>query len=736
MAYQSCTCSDHMMEKHSKQSQNIPFRWIRMAEPFFAGTSPSVQFRKVVSSQKTIRSANACVVGLGLYRFYVNGQEIGDNVLTPLETEFAKRILYDEYDITDFLVSGTNALAMEVGCGRFSPQEKYQDWRAYWYGYPCGAVHITVTYMDGTKDIWETDTDWKCSHGAIISNCFYDGEFTDGRRICSDWNTVSFDDSHWQNAIIAEPVCTNTEPNRYFYIRRIRTIAPQQIHHRSENTIWYDFGENNPGWVQLKVHGHPGTKITIRYAEDFLNGEPQYQSNRMAQNTDVYIIGTQQPEIYEPRFTLHGFSVVEITISEGQAVISDICAIVVHADIPSTGFFSCDHPDLNRLHDVILRTQSGALMSYPFDCPQRDERLGWLGDAHVTDLTCLYNYDMRDFYRKWFGDIAMDSDPVTGSIPFLSPAVGFGHSIDWSTGFAIITLDYYLFYKDKSVIEKYYPIFCHYTSLLMQDGFILPRTRYGDWLSVASGWQRGDPECCSSLYLYYNFILLCRFAEILGREEDILKYSSLANQSRTAILEKFYHAKEKIFDNDSQFSISFALFLDLIPAEDISCMVSKLIADIEANNVHLTTGILGTKYIMEVLHRYHRNDIAWKLILQKTYPGWLHLIRDRSTLSENWNGTGSHNHCMFGSVDAILYKMLAGIHVDESIIITPYFPAELNFVKAGVSYADGQVLVEWNRTNTFVSLQIHVTGKRDVYFRYGDFNEKLDEGVHTYSFQA
>ncbi len=700
----------------------FPFHWIGMDKP---SRHASLLLRKSFLLEKEVCSARARVIGLGLYQFSVNGQAVGDYVLTPLETEYKKRLLFDTYDITELIRRGENALGLECGNGRYATPIKYQTWRATYYGPPCGAVSVELTCTDGTQYTWTTDTSWKCAQGAVTDNCFYDGESYDARLLPRGWNEPDFDDVGWEPAVSVKPACDNWEENTYFHLKPIRTLKPQGVHNMLIGMDVYTFGENIAGWVRIRVQGKPGTKITLRYAED-MDGGIQVQSNRLARNTDTYILGSSDIEEYQPRFTLHGFSAVEITVEDREAEVLEVEAMEVRADVEQTGVFHCGHLEIQRLHEAIVRTQSAALMSFPMDCPQRDERLGWLGDAHVTDLTCLYNFDMRQFYKKWFGDIAGNCDPDTGMIPFIAPFFEKCHSIDWSAGFPIITWDYFEFYRDKSVISEYYPYFCRYTDFLLENGFIQPRTKYGDWLSVAPGWKRGDPECCPSLYLYQLLRLLVKFAGVLGLEADVCRYTALAEQSKAAILERFFDPQEGRFDDNSQFSLAFALYLELIPA----AYVDKLVADIADRDHHLTTGILGTKYVMAVLRRHHREDVAMKLILQPDYPGWLHLIRNRSTLSENWDGSGSHNHCMFGSVDAVLYEMLGGILVGEEITVSPYFAPEVPEVETAVCYGDGKVAVSWKRQAGGITLEIQVTGTRRVRLCLGDTEELLTPGNH------
>lgn len=663
-----------------------------------------ILLRKTYNIKNGIKRATASVCGLGLYRFFVNGKECDTGAMAPLETDFRKKVIYDEVDITDILYAGENAFGIELGNGRYSTRKKYWGWRAKWYGDPMAFLDVHIEYVNGEKEVLKTDPSWKTSYSAVTNNCIYDGEHYDARLEQQGWNRVGFDDSLWDNAVCVERPCDNLEKNRYFKIKRVRELRPLSVEEPLFGYWICKFNENIPGRVKIRVKGKRGAEIIIRYAERF-GIELDTRSNHFADNVDIYTLKGDGIEEYEPRFTLHGFSACVISCQDRDAELIDVVACEIRADIQRTGSFVCDDEDINRLHDVILRSQSAALMSYPFDCPQRDERLGWVGDAHITDLVCLYNMDMKEYYRKWFKDIHLGIHSETGLVPHIAPRVEFEHAVDWSAGYAIILWDYYLFYRDVEIIDKYYGDIEKYYNALVRDGKILPASRYGDWMSLEKGWQRGDPRSCTTLYAYYVLKLLVQMSQVLGKKEQEERYSCALDEYKAIIIKEFYDFETGLFDDGSQFAQSFAIKLDLIPAERKKDACQKLAENVINNGYHLSTGMLGTKYIMEVLSQNGYEDIAMKLILQKDYPGWLDLIKGKTTLSEKWDGTMSQNHCMFGSVDAIFYSMLGGINIAENII-KPYFAKELNYVKCSVKAASGYVSVDWERVDDKIKLKI------------------------------
>ena len=676
----------------------------------------SILFRKTVTVGERLLSATVCVCGLGFYEMYVNGQRVGDFVLTPLETDYRKRVLYDEYDVTALLQSGENALGVELGNARYSPQKKYWDWRAAWHGDPCLALRLRLRYEGGREETVETDSSWKCAYGPLVKNCFYDGEVYDARAEQPGWNCCGFDDSHWRQALPVAAPGGRLERNTYFHIQKHRTLKPETVFKHSDAKLVCLFPENISGWVRIRVKGERGAKVRLRYAEKVLNGEIDTRSNGGAENTDVYILNDKAEQTYEPRFTFRGFLAVEVTV-EGVAELLSAEAYQVYAGIPRTGSFDCDAPEIMGLHDVILRTQKAALFSYPLDCPQRDERMGWLGDAHITAETCLYNFDMRQFYAKWLEDVRLSAHSKTGAIPFIAPCHWNGHAVDWSAGYGIVLWEQYLFYRDKKLLQRHCDTLIRYAEYLGSLGPILEKTRYGDWMSTAEGWVRGDPACCASLYYYYTLLILENILRILERNEEFCRFSAVAAEEKRAILARFYDPETNSFDDNTQFSLAFALKLKLIPEETVPQVLEKLLQDIRDRDYHLTTGILGTRYVMEVLVEYRQQETAIKLILQKDYPGWLALIQGKTTLSERWDGRGSQNHCMFGSVDGIFYRMLAGIRVGECIEIDPYPAKELDRVCAKVCFGDGEVGVSWRRQGEKILLSLDITGSREVLFR-------------------
>lgn len=502
-------------------------------------------------------------------------------------------------------------------------------------------------------------------------------------------------------------------------IKRIETIKPVSVTYPNDSISVVNFGQNFSGWVRLKIRNERGQSTVIRYAENISNGMIDTKTNSRAIVIDTYFAKGEENEIFEPRFTYHGFQYVEVSGLPYQLSPDDIEAVVVHSAVEPNGSFECSNEEINKIHTATLWSQRANLMGFPTDCPQREERLGWMGDAHVVAEEAIYNFDMNLFYDKWMDDIRNNQDKSNGYIPYIAPRpISKGDpAFSWSSGYHLMVWYHYLYYGDKKILEKNYEAMKKYVDYLtsIADNFILPNDKYGDWVSPLEGWERGTPESISTGYYFYTSSLVAKSAEILGFTEDARKYLSLSVKIKAAFHQKFYDEEKGQYEDGSQFSNSFALFLGLVPDSEKETVLNNLVNDIvEKHNTHLSTGILGTKYLMEVLTREGRSDIAWDLATQTTYPGWIDMLNDRTTLSERWDKSGSSNHVMLGSIDSWFYKTLAGIQVDEkapgfkNIIIKPYVPADLSWVKASLKTIKGEVKSEWSKDETNYNMKVHI----------------------------
>lgn len=679
----------------------------------------SLLLRKSFSFKKPVRSALVNVCGLGMYELSINGKEVGDKLLNPAKTNYKEVVLYDTYDVTDFFKKGENVMGIILGNGWFNPIPKWWSWRMQWYGEKRAILQMQLTFGDGTTDMFIADESWKMAEGPVQHHCIYDGETYDATKEIPGWDTPGFDDSSWKNVkeIIAPKgkLMAQEMPA----IKHTQTLKPISITDPEKGLALVNFGQNFSGWIKIKLNGAKGDTVVIRYAEQQKDGMLDVTSNLRALAKDIYICKGEKDEIYQPRFTYHGFQFVEISGLDYQLAENDIEGIVVHSAVDPVGNFECSNGDINKIHNAVLWSQRANLMGMPTDCPQREERLGWMGDAHIISEEAIYNFDMESFYKKWLRDVKLNQEP-SGDIPYIAPRnIPEGPAFSWSIGYHLIVWYNYQYYGDNTILMEHYSSMKKYVDFLssLATDNILPKDKYGDWLSVADGWDRGLPMLNSTAVYYYATTILVKVARELNNKEDVQKYTALAEAIKKAFNQEYYDSDKKIYGTGSQYENAFPLFLNLVPETEKEAVLKNLVDDIMVKHEeHLTTGMLGTKYMMELLSREGRSDVAWTLATQTTYPSWLDMLDGFNTLSEKWNShvRTSHNHIMFGSIDSWFYKFLAGIQIDEkqpgfqNIIIKPCIPKDLEWVKASVNTVKGKASVEWHQSAEGYTLKITI----------------------------
>lgn len=671
--------------------------------------------RKEFSIEKDMAQARVYVTGLGYYELRINGEKIGDSVLDPGWTDYKKRVLYSTYDVGKYLRKGKNAVGIMLGNGRYV--------KAYGYGPPKTILQLNVGFTDGASKSIVTDESWKAGQGPITENSIYNGEVYDARLEEPGWDAADYDDSDWNSARIAdEPGGKLVSQASFPPIKISKIIQSIEITNPEPEVYIYDFGQNFTGWVRLCLSGGRGSRVKLRYAEllhedGMLNVVP----NRGAKATDAYILKGEGQEVYEPRFTYHGFRYVEVTGFPGTPTLESIEGRVVHSAVEPMGGFICSNSLINSIHKNVLWGQLSNLMSVPTDCPQRDERMGWMGDAQLVAEEAIYNFGMAGFYIKWLQDIG-DSQAEDGSVPDVVPAYWNIYPADpvWGTACVVIPWYLYQYYGDRRILEKHYSGIKKWVDFLSSKAVnhILSYSKYGDWCPPAHIKPVDTPgELTSSWYYYHDTLILSKIAHILGKSAEAKKYSQLSSKIKEAFNKKFL--KDDHYATGSQTCNVLPLFLDMVPEGRKKAVLKNLIDDIVVTHSnHLNTGIVGTRYILDVLTKYGRTDLAYKLATQTTYPGWGYMLREgATTLWERWEyladgGMNSHNHIMFGSIDAWFYKVLAGINIDPAspgfrrIIIKPYIVGDLNYVSASLKTIRGMVSSNWEKSGHSLILNV------------------------------
>ncbi len=694
---------------------------------------PSPLFRKGFSLTKKIASATAYITAHGLYEAQINGHRVGDAYLTPGWTSYNKRLQYQAYDVTGLLQQGQNAVGAELGNGWYRGFIGY-DPKPGLYGKDIALLfQLEVTYTDGTKETIVSDGSWKSSTGPVRFAEIYYGATIDDRMQQKDWSTTNFDDKSWSGVKVQDfsksvLVATYNEP-----VREHETFKPVKIFTTPKGEKVIDFGQNLVGWVQMKVTGNAGDKITISHAEVIDKAGNFYTENlRTARSQDVYILKGGGEETFEPQFTWQGFRFIKVEGYPGDLKPENFTAIALYSDMTPTGSFSCSNAMINQLQHNIQWGQKGNFLDVPTDCPQRDERLGWTGDAQAFSRTASYLMNVHNFFTKWLKDVAADQY-VDGSVPHVIPNViaqgsktGPGGSTGWSDVATIIPWNMYLAYGDKRILEDQYSsmkAWVDYMQHQSKNDLWNTGNHFGDWLFYSVNDDTDGSSAITNKYLIaqcfwaYSTQLLINAANVLGKTDDAAAYTTLLGKIKAAYLRE-YVTPNGLISSDTQTAYVLALQFDMLPENLRAQAADRLVANIRRYRNHLTTGFLGTPYICHVLSRFGHADIAYRLLLQDTYPSWLYPVKmGATTIWERWDGIkpdgtfedasmNSYNHYAYGAIGDWMYRVIAGIDTKtegagyKQIVIKPTIGGNLDNAAADYETNYGKVSSHWKSDNS------------------------------------
>ena len=660
--------------------------------------------KEFVLAGKPLR-ARAYICGLGYSELRLNGRKVGRNVLDPGWTTYDKRVLYVTHDVTEYLNPGQNAVGVMLGQG--------------WYKGRALLLQVDVELEGGDRVELVSDDSWKATNGPIIGDSVYNGETYDARLEKPGWDEPEFDDSGWTAAEIVDGPKGVLSAQLMPAIQVVDTIIPLRVSSPKPGFYVYDLGQNISGWARLRVRGPRGTTVRLRFAELlYEDGMINPENLRGARAEDIYILKGEGEETWEPRFTYHGFRYVELTGYPGVPTINTLRGRVVHTAVAPVGGFACSKPLLNSLQRIVTWGQKTNLHSIPTDCCQRDERMGWLGDAQGTAEEAIYNFDMAAFYSNFLRDIR-DVQDEKGTITDTVPHIWGSRPADpaWGTAYPLIAWYVYQYYGDRRILEDHYEGVKKYVEFLRTraENGLVKFSYYGDWVAV----DKTPGEVVSSFYYYYDVKILAEMAKALGKMGDAKVYEDLAEIIKTAFHRKYFDPKTRSYASGTQTANALPLFLDMVPEEERGGVWGNLFDNIVyKNNSHLTTGIIGTKYIMELLTRSGASDLAYDIATQTSYPSWGYMIENgATTLWELWQlrqgpSMNSHNHPMFGSVGSWLYKALAGIQLAsgsvgfEKIRIIPQMVRDLRHAAGSTRTVRGEVSSSWSREEKCVKLDV------------------------------
>lgn len=647
---------------------------------------PASLLRKVFTLSKPVKSARAYVTARGSYRLHLNGKRVGRDILTPDWTDYRKRIPYQIYDVTKMLRRGDNAVGAILGDGWYASGLGWalQRW-CFGPGPTQLLMQLEVEYADGTRDTVVTDGSWKASESAIQRSEIYAGETYDARKEQPGWDRVGFGDAGWKAVDFTQPATAangETEVGKPVSviplvaqssptIQQTTTVTPIAITNPSPGVTIYDMGQNMVGWVRLKVRGNAGDRVRMRFAEILQpNGQIYTENLRRAEATDTYTCRGGEA-VWEPHFTYHGFRYVEVTGYPGTPSKDSIEGIVFHTDAPETATFACSSEMVNKLWSNINWGLRGNLESVPTDCPQRDERLGWMGDAQIIWPTASYLRDVQSFTHKWMHDV-VDAQSAEGGFSDVSPRVIDQADGAPAWGDAGIVLPYTAWkrFGDTRILEETYPAmqkWVEYIHSANPDNLWMKRRNndFGDWVAVND--TPTDKGVIATAYFAQDARMLAEMARALNKSADAERYESLFRDIKAAFQKRFVH-EDGTIGNGSQTCYVLAMHMRLLDPAQESTAMRLLVADIERHNMHHTTGFIGTPFLMLVLSDHGRDDIAYTLLLNETFPSWGYMIKKgATTMWERWNGdTGdpamnSFNHYAYGAVGEWMVRNLGGV---------------------------------------------------------------------------
>jgi alpha-L-rhamnosidase len=706
-------------------------------------TAPAPYFRKRFSLPGEVASARLRVTALGLYECEINGVRVGDHVFAPGWTNYHVRVPFQEYDVTTLLQKGDNALGAVLGDGWYCGFIAWKE-RQFYGDRPKFVASLEGVSAAGSPFRVVTDGSWLTATGGILESDFQLGETYDARREIESWSRADCDETSWHPVEIAEDPGIRFDPQRMPPVRRIAEIAPVQVtllpNHWPKPCRIFDLGQNFSGRAKIAVTAPRGTTFSIRFGEVLNPDGTVYQANlRSARSTDYYTCRGGGEEVWEPRFTFHGFRYVEIRGLPPEHSVA-VTGVVLHSDLKLTGAFSCSNPLLNKLQENIVWSQRSNFLEVPTDCPQRNERMGWTGDAQVFVRTACFNMDVREFFHKWMQDFR-DAQKPGGAVPAIIPEPGVIPFEEggpaWSDATIICPWTIYLCYGDSTILADHYDSMVRYMDFVIRER-CLDHIRshpgvddwggYGDWLALdGSGGNEGSTprDLIGTAFHANNARILSWVADLLNLPEAAEKYRRLHAQIVSAFQRRFLTA-DGLLASGTQTSYVLALHFGLVPDGLQSRTAAELVRQIKKRDFHLATGFVGTPYLLDVLAAQGFLDVAYRLLEQEAFPSWLFPVKNgATTIWERWDSwtpqkglqdpeMNSFNHYAYGAVGAFLVRTVAGLEVDQDapgyrkIIFQPRPGGSLTWAEARLETRGGPVAIRWEREGDLLGVDVEI----------------------------
>jgi alpha-L-rhamnosidase len=699
-------------------------------DPVASALAPAPYLRRSFAIDRPVESARLYITALGLYEARLNGQRVGDAFLAPGWTDYHRRVLYQTYDVTSLLTGGENVLGAILADGWYAGFVGFDAKRAgaHYGTTPELLAQLVITFADGSREWVVTDEHWQARTGAIAHADLLMGEKHDLRLEPAGWDAPGFDAEGWPAASCRErdsrPLVADPGPP----IRVTAEIRPTAITRDARGRQIIDFGQNLPGWLRIRIDGAPGACARVRHGEALSGDGSLYTENlRSARQTDEYVT-SGGPEILEPRFTLHGFRYAEITGYPGDLAPGDVTARVVHSDIALAGSFSSSESWLDQLSHVIDWGQRGNFVSVPTDCPQRDERLGWLGDAQIFARTACYHRDVQTFFAKWMDDVA-DAQLPTGAFTDIAPRLTLtGPAAPaWGDAGVIVPWTVWKMYGDTGILGRHFGAMTAWMDFIERANpdYLWARelgNGYNDWL--APGDDNTPHELLATAYWAHDAALMAEIAEAAGHPDEAAGYRALRAKIGLAFADAFVSGGGQLASG-TQTAYVLGLHMGLVPDELTAAAAANLVAAIRAADWHLTTGFAGVGYLLPVLSCHGYSDVAYRLLSRRSMPSWRYMLDNgATTIWERWDGRtesgfqsplmNSFNHYSLGSVGEWLYRFVLGIDQEPGtagfrrLLLRPHPGSPLSWARGSYQSVRGIVRTEWERSGGRFTLRVAV----------------------------
>lgn len=668
---------------------------------------PAPYLRKEFKVSPGVKRAVVYATAQGIYELSLNGQRVGNDVFMPGWTDYRKRIYYSAYDVTDLLKEGPNAIGAILSDGWFRGNISCVGQNKYGNKLRLKA-QLHIDYEDGSSETITTDPSWKAAYGPIIESDMQAGEVYDARREMPGWSAPGFDQSKWFSVVTGSSIKPLLQAYPGVPVRAVKELPAIKVTEPKPGTYVFDLGQNFSGWARLKVNGQAGDKVKMIFAEMLKDDGTAYTINlRSARAVDTYILKGGGQEVWEPRFTFHGYRYVQVSGLREKPNANAITGVVLYSDSPEASSFECSNPMVNKIYQNIIWGQRSNYLEVPTDCPQRDERLGWTGDTQVFIRTGTYNQDVSEFFTKWMIDL-MDTQNHQGLFGNQAP-VFHGHgAAAWACAGIICPWTIYKVYGDTRMIGQHYDAMVRYMDACAKDGLGGRKAHtWGDWLAPSG---RPPTALISAAYHAYTTSLMAEMALALGKIDDATKYNKQFQDIRAHFQKTFVKADGKI-ESDLQTAYCMALYFDLLKDEQRELAEAHLIARIKKDNYHLSSGFLGIPILLPTLTEMGRSDLAYRIIQNTTFPSWGYSIEQgATTIWERWNsyskdkGFGdvkmnSFNHYSLGAVGEWMFRSMLGIETDgagfKAITMQPELGEGITWVKGHYDSINGRIGSDW-----------------------------------------